>query len=107
MYRVHVGSKYCKTHWSLEDAKDAVVTAGGTLERDRAKRMSTKDFIVKAQKYLDWVVDTGFEPGDLTAATEFRCKRGDIVRGPLPRTSLSSKEKRRRGHGSVKLHTTR
>ena len=83
MYRVHVGSKYCKTHWSLKDAKDAVVTAGGTLERDRAKRMSTEDFIVKAQKYLDWVVDTGFEPGDLTAATEFRCKRGDIVRGAL------------------------
>ena len=80
-YRAFVGGKYCKTHGSLEDAKDAVVTAGGVLERDRSKRMSTEDFILKAQKYLDWVVDTGFEPGDLIAAREFRSKRGDLVRG--------------------------
>ena len=80
-YRVFVGSKYCKTHGSLKEAKDAVVTAGGVLEKDRSKRMSTEDFIMKARKYLDWVVDTGYEPGDLTAAKEFRIKRGDIVRG--------------------------
>ena len=83
-----VGSKYCKTHGSLKEAKDAVVTAGGVLEKDRSKRMSTEDFIMKAQKYLDWVVDTGYEPGDLTAAKEFGIKRRDLVRGvPLPRIS--------------------
>ena len=43
--------------------------------------MSAEDFILKSQKYLDWVVDTGFEPGDLIAAREFRLRRGDLVRG--------------------------
>ena len=80
-YRARVGRKYCNTHGTLEEAKDAVVTAGGVLERDRSKRVSTEDFILKAQKYLDWVVDTGFELGDLIAAREFRSKRGDLVRG--------------------------
>ena len=81
MYRVFVHSKYAGTHAKLEDAKAAVVTAGGVLMKDRSKRMSAEDFLVKAHKYMDWVVHTGYEPGDLIAAREFRLKRGDLVRG--------------------------
>ena len=81
MYRVFVHSRYAGTHAKLEDAKAAVVTAGGVLVKDRSKRMSAEDFLAKAHKYMDWVVHTGYEPGDLIAAREFRLRRGDLVRG--------------------------
>ena len=80
MYRVFVHSKYRSTHTNIAAAKAAVVTAGGVLVKDRSKRMSSEDFIGKAHKYMDWVVHTGYKPGDLIAAREFRMKRGDLVR---------------------------
>ena len=106
-YRVYVQAKYIGSYGKLKAAKEAVATAGGVLENDRSKRMSAEDLIAKSRKYMDWVVDTGYEPADMTASKELRIRRRDLVRGPLPRISLSSKEKRRRGHGSVNWHTTR
>ena len=82
MYRVVAGEKYCGTHGSLKAAKEAVVTAGGVLEKDRPKRMSAEDLIAKSRKYMDWVVDTGYEPADMTASKELRIKRRLSSGGP-------------------------
>ena len=46
----------------------------------RAKRESNADFISKTKMYLDWVIDSGYEPADLTASNEFREQEPHLVR---------------------------
>ena len=79
-FRAYKSKEYLKTWSSLEEAKQAIVDAGGTVAMVRAKRESNADFISKTKMYLDWVVDSGYEPADLTASNEFREQEPHLVR---------------------------
>eukprot|EP00959_Pyramimonas_sp_CCMP1952_P401265 8408120-Pyramimonas_sp.AAC.1 len=47
---------------------------------DRSKRGPVSDFVRKAKRYLDWAGASGYEPGDLAAASEWRAKAGHLAR---------------------------
>ena len=79
-FRAYKGVRYLGIFDTLEQAAVAVAKAGGDPVRDRSKREPAEDFIAKAQVYLDWVVHTGFEPGDTTAAKELRTGMPHLVR---------------------------
>ena len=53
-FRAYKSKEYLKTWSSLEEAKQAIVDAGGTVALVRAKRESNADFISKTKMYLDW-----------------------------------------------------
>lgn len=80
IFAVYLGRRYVGTYESLDLAKEAAVAAGGDIEKDRSKRESAGDFLVKSQVYLDWVVNSGYEPGDTTAAKELRKEAPYLVR---------------------------
>ena len=71
-FRVMAGRDYIGVYGSLGEAKDNMTNSGYDLEVDRTRREPISNFIAKAHTYLDWVVDTSFEPADLTNALDIR-----------------------------------
>ena len=79
-FRVMAGRDYIGVYGSLSKAKEEMTNNGYGLEVDRTRREPISSFIAKAHTYLDWVVDTSFEPADFTNGIDIRKQYPLLVR---------------------------
>lgn len=79
-FRVQPFGEYLGIREDMRSALDLLEEHGHEIERDRTKREDPSAYVEKLNIYLDWVVDSKYEPGDWTCMKEYRKAAAYLVR---------------------------